>query len=116
MNINLTNIRINDEKEKIIKMYESDIRILDIAKKYGVVERSMYRYLKKWGISIKRKPYQSRRKKVKKFKREFSPELLAKMKENTRINNKKIKFFETIDTAKDKFLVWDMLRKSEVIK
>ena len=116
MSKNLTGARIKAEKDKIIAMYENDIRILNIAKEYGVVETSMYRHLKKWGIPVKRKPYQPREKKVNNFKRKFSPELQAKMEENTRINNGKIKFFKTVEIRDEKFLVRDILRKSEAIK
>ncbi len=42
------------------------------------------------GIRIKEK-------KLKPFKKRISPELLARMEENTRINNKKIKFFTKED-------------------
>jgi len=84
----LTNTIMKDEKDRI--------GILNIAKEYGVVETTICRRLKKWGIQVKRKAYY-RRKKKKKSKREFSPELIAKMKENTRINNKYIKFYNTVE-------------------
>ena len=48
-------------------------------------------------------------------KKELSTEILAKIKENTRINNKYIKFYRTIDTEKDRFLVRNILRKSRAI-
>jgi len=54
-------------------------------------------------------------KKNKNFKRKFSPELQANMEENTRINNKHIKFYETVDTSKDKFLVRNILKKSKAV-
>lgn len=116
MSKNLTGERIKTEKEKIIKMYKDDIPILNIAKEYGVVSTSLWRHLRKWGVPIKRKVYQRKKNKVNNFKRKFSPELQAKMKENTRINNKYIKFFETVETGKDKFLVRNILKKSEAIK
>ena len=113
----LTNIIMKDEKDRIIKMYEDNVGILNIAKEYGVVETTICRRLKKWGIQVKRKAYYRRKKnKEKKFKREFSPELIAKMKENTRINNKYIKVFNTVETGKDKFLVRNILRRSEAVK
>ena len=115
MNKNLTGARIKAEKDKIIAMYKDDIRILDIAKEYGVVETSLYRHLRKWGVQIKRKPYQPRETKGNNLKRKFSPELQAKMKENTRINNKHIKFYGTVETGKDKFLVREILKVSKVV-
>lgn len=93
MNKNLTGARIKAEKNKIIAMYQDDIRILDIAKEYGILEISMCRHLKKWGVSIKRKPYKRKGKKIKKFKRKFNAKLQARIKENTKINNKYIKIF-----------------------
>ena len=116
MSKNLTGARIKAEKDRIIKMYKDDIPILHIAKEYGVVPTSLWRHLKIWGVPIKRKVYQKKKSKVSNFKRKFSPELLAKMKENTRINDEHIKFFGTVETSKDKFLVRDVLRKSEAIK
>jgi len=118
MSINLTNIRIKAEKEKIIKMYKDNIPILDIAKKYGVVSTSLWRHLKKWGVPIKRKPrepHHYRDRKIKRVKRIFSLELLAKMKENTRINDKHIKFYGIVETEKDKFMVRNILKKSKAV-
>ena len=115
MNKNLTGARIKAEKEKIIKMYKDNIGILNIAKEYGVVETSMYRHLKKWNVLIEQKPYRKRGKKVENFKRKFSPELLAKREQNTRINNQHIKFYSTVDTGNDKFLVRNILKKSKAV-
>jgi len=115
MSINLTNVKIKDDKDRIIKMYEDNVGILNIAKEYGVVETTICRRLKKWGIQVKRKAYYRRNKK-KKSKREFSPELIAKIKENTRINNKYIKFYNTVETGKDKFLVRNILEREKASK
>ena len=116
MSIYLNNLKFEAEKERIIKMYEDNVGILNIAKEYGVVETTICRRLKKWGIQVKRKAYYRRRKnKENKPKGKFSPELLAKMKENTRINNQHIKFYNTIDTSKDKSLVRNILKKSKAV-
>lgn len=96
MSKNLTILRIKSEREKIIRMYKENIPIAEIAEEYGVVSTSIWRHLKRWGIPIKNKPrapYYYRDKKTKMSKRTFSPELQAKMKENTRINDKYIKFY-----------------------
>jgi len=116
MSKNLTGARIKAEKEKIIKMYKDDIPIVDIAEEYGVVSTSLRRHLKTWGVPVKRKIYQRKEKKINNFKRKFSPELQAKMKENTKINNQYIKFFETVRTRDDNFLVKNILKKEEAIK
>lgn len=113
MNKNFTDARIKAEKEKIIKMYKDDIPILDIAKEYGVISTSILRHLRNWGIKTKRKSYNYREKKIKLVKRIFSPELKTKMAENTRINNKYVKFFKTVETTKDRFMVNNILKGSE---
>jgi len=115
MSKNLIGARIKAEKEKIIKMYKDDIPISDIAKEYGVVSTSLWQHLKNWGVSMRRKVYQRKEKKVNNFKRKFSPELQAKMEENTRINNKYIKFYSTIETGNDKFLVRNILKESKEV-
>ena len=115
MNKNITGARIKAEKEKIIKMYKDDIPILDIAKEYNAVETTIYRQLKIWGVLVRRKVYQKKKKKVNNSKRKFSLELQAKMKENTRVNNKYIKFYRTVETGKDKFLVRNILKKSRAV-
>jgi len=112
MSKNLTGARIKVEKEKIIKMYKDDIPILDIAREYGIVSTSLWRHLKIWGVPIKRKVYQKKKNKVNNLKRKFSPELQAKMKENTRINNKYIKFYNTVEIKNDRFLVRNIFKKN----
>ena len=116
MNKNITGARIKAEKEKIIKMYKDDIPILDIAKEYNAAETTIYRQLKIWGVLVRRKAYQRKKKKVNNPKRKFSPELQAKMKENTRINNKYIKFYNTVETKNDRFLVRNIFKESETTK
>lgn len=76
-------------------MYEDGRRVLDIAKKYGVTERTLYNHFKRWGIEVIRGAYKKRDKKRKHFKRRFSPGLKVMMAINTAINNehmKKVKF------------------------
>jgi len=115
MSKNLTGARIKAEKEKIIKMYKDDIPISEIAKEYGVVSTSLWRHLKNWGVSIRRKVYQRKEKKANNFKRKFSPELQAKMRENTMINNKHMKVFNVVETIGDRFLVQNILEKSRAV-
>ena len=115
MSKNLTGARIKAEKDKIIKMYKDDIPIPDIAREYGVVSTSLWRHLKNWGVLIKRKVYQRKKYKVNNFKRKFSSELQAKIEENTKINDQYIKFFNTVETGNDKFLVRNILKKLRAI-
>ena len=108
--------RINKDKQEIINMYNNDKSIVKIAKKYGVAATTIHRRLRKWGIEVKRRRnYEPRMTKYNMKKKELSTEILAKIKENTRINNKYIKFYRTIDTEKDRFLVRNILRKSRAI-
>lgn len=107
-----------DNKENIIQKYNENVRVYDIAKLYGVAESTIYIKLSQWGIRKKRSKRVCRREtgKPARVKRKFSPELLAKMKENTRINNQHIKFYETVETIHDEFLVQNILKKAEATK
>ena len=60
------------------------------------------------GVRIKEKD-------IKPFKKRISPELLAKMEENTRINNEKIKFF-TLEDTKENILARNIMRNLIKIK
>ncbi len=108
---------IDENKEGIIQKYKENMPISEIAESYGIKESTIYLRLIKWGAKIKRYGVVRRRRNEKPIrqKRKFSPELQAKMEENTRINNKYIKFFNTVDTGKDKFLVRNILKKSRAI-
>ena len=53
--------------------------------------------------------------KLKPFKERISPELLAKMEENTRINNEKIKFF-TLEDTKENIVARNIMRDLIKIK
>ena len=116
MNKNLAGAKIKVNKDKIIKMYQDNMRVTLIAKKYNVVESTIYMNLKNWGIPLKRGVWVKQAKPRKHWEREFSPELLAKRKENTRINNQYIKSYKVVEIAHDKFLVQDLLKKPEVGK
>ena len=106
---------IDKNKDNIIKKYNENMSISEIAGLYGVVESTIYLRLVKWGIKIKKYRSYRRRKNERPIrqKRKFGPELQAKMKENTRINNKHIKFFNTVETKDDKFLVRSILKEVE---
>jgi transposase len=108
---------IDENKDNIIQKYNGNMSISEIAELYGVAESTIYLRLVKWGIKIKKYRSERRRKNERPIrqKRKFSPELQAKMKENTRINNKHIKFFNTVETGNDKFLVRNILKKSRAV-
>ncbi|GAH52558.1 unnamed protein product [marine sediment metagenome] len=108
---------IDENKDSIIKKYGENMPISEIAESYRVTKSTIYLRLVKWGVKIKRFGLTRHRKSERPIrqKRKFSPELQAKIEENTRINNKYIKFYMTVDTGKDRFLVRNILKKSEAI-
>jgi len=112
-------------KENIIRQYQEEVPVEEIAENENITMKTIYKYLKKWGIRkegdyrIYRGYDDEEKVKSKKltFEQRISPELLAKMKENTRINNKYMKSYKTVETMhRDKFLVQEILKKSEAIK
>jgi len=110
-----------DNREAIIQKDKQDIRITEIAWEYGVSFTTIYSLLRKWGKKrdFKRRYFKplkdqktEKEEKLIAFEKTLSPELLAKRKENTRINNKYIKYYKVVETAHDNFLVQNILRKS----
>ena len=114
-----------DNREAIIWKDKQNTPILKIAQEYGVSFTTIYSLLKRWGKkrNFKRKYFKlpksqktEKEKKLTEFKKRISPELLAKIEENTRTNNKYMKPYKAVETMHDKFLVQEILRKSEAIK
>ena len=106
-------------KENIIRQYREEVPVKEIAENENVTMKTIYKYLKKWGVRKEGDRtyhgYDNKEKaKSKKltFEQRVSPELLAKRKENNRINNKGVKFYKTIETIHDKFLVQSMMDKT----
>ena len=109
-----------DNREEIIQKDKQDIPITKIAREYGVSFTTIYRLLKKWGRKrdFRRKYFKlpkdqktEKEGKLIAFKKRISPELLAKMKENTRINNEKIRYVEFIRGTEDQKLVDNILSR-----
>ena len=97
-----------ENKEKIIKLYQEGKSICEIAGIYRVAESTIYIKLRLWNVRLKDNRYTrngSHRKKKEKYKREFSKELLEKMKRNREINNQHIKYFEVEDSKENKELI-----------
>ena len=95
-------------KEEIIKLYQEGKSIREIAGIYGVAKSTIYIKLRLWNIKLKDNKYTrngSHRKKKEKYKREFSKELLEKMKRNSEINNQHIKHFKIEDSKENKGLI-----------
>jgi len=109
VNKNTIGAVILSDKAIIIKMYQDNMRVTAIAAKYGVVESTIYMHLKKWGIPLKRGIWIKQAKPMKHWKRKVSPELLARMKENSRINDKGIQYVKFERTTQDQYLVSNII-------
>lgn len=112
-------MNIAERKEEIIRKYHKGTPIKEIAEDENFSMFTIYKYLIKWGVKEKREKivnegYRERRKStiILPFLQRVSPELLAKMKENTRINQK----YSSRYPYKEEFLVQEILKKSEAIK
>ena len=110
-----------DNREAIIQKDKQEIQIIKIAREYGVSFTTIYSLLRKWGKKrdFKRRYFKplkdqktEKEKKLIAFEKTLSPELLAKRKENTRINNQFIKYYKVVETVHDKFLVREIFKKS----
>jgi len=108
-------------QEAIIQKDKQDIPILKIAQEYGVASTTIYTLLKKWGVRKRnfaryhfkclKDQKTEKEEKLITFEKTLSPELLAKRKENTRINNKYIKYYKVVETVHDNFLVQEVLKR-----
>ena len=80
-----------------------------------MTDKTIYNHLKSWGVEIDHNALQKnekkRDKKRKHFKRRFSPELKAMMKENSRINNEHIKRVEFVRSTEDQRLVDNIISR-----
>jgi transposase len=97
-------------KENIIRQYREEVPVREIAKNEDITMKTIYKYLKKWGAR-KEGDYRiycgyDDEGKVKSknltFEQRVSPELLARMKENTRINKIYIKKYPW---QEDRFII-----------
>jgi len=107
-------IKIIENTDKIIAMQKEGKKTTEIAKEIGVSHATIYHFLiDHHVIERKRKPRlicQRRRKneyekKLKPFMERISPELRAKIKKNTEINNKNIKRPGSMTREEEKELV-----------
>ena len=110
MNKNAIGKRIRADRAKIIEMYQADTYVIDIANKYGVVESTIHRYLRLWGIPVKRKKHQHRVRKVKKFKRQFSQAFLVRRAEMERVCGGKVEYVSFERSTEDQRLVANIIR------
>ena len=105
MNKNIIGARIKTDKDKIIEMYDYfGADILDLAEEYNVLPATMCNKLHTWGIKIRSGDYHRERELIKQ-KTKVSKELLDMRAYNTKVNNKKIKYINFINTTEDQRLV-----------
>ena len=115
MNKNLIGERIRADKDKIIKQYVNGVDILILANRYNVLSNTLCARMHKWGIKVRSGDYKaSDILKEEKCKMEVSPELLAKRRINTLINNdriKGIKYIKFTNTTEDQKLVDSIINR-----
>ena len=107
--------KLKGQEDTIVKMYNNGSRIFEIATKYGVADTTIHRLLHKKKIPVYRKnikPSIGRRKSKYNMKeRVFSPEFLAKQRENTRINDKYIQYVRFEHSTEDQKLIDNLLSR-----
>ena len=105
--------RILANKEDIIQKYNDGMRVPDIAKFYGVGESVIYDRLKQWEVRlVRRKKTRGITNVTTRKKREFSPWLLEKMKQNKKVNdnNKDYKRFIVEQGKDDERLIHNFMK------
>jgi len=107
MNRNLISARLRADKVKIIEMYNNGVDIIEFADEYDAKINTLCHRLYMWGVKVKGSDWH--KKGVHKgAKQKFSSELMAKMKENSRINNdpkKGIQYVKFVRTTADQYLI-----------
>jgi len=110
--------KLKGKEDTIIQMYNDGTTIFDIATEYGVNNKTIHRLLHRNGVLTPRREYTILRKKYTVGNREskynmkervFSPEFLAKQRENTRINDEHIQYIRFENTTEDQRLVDNIL-------
>ena len=107
--------RIQSDKVKIIEMYESGVDITEIADKYNLKVNTLCQRLRRWGVKIRGGDWHKKEKYQ--LIQKFSPELLAKMKINTEINNdpkKGIQYVKFVRTTADQYLISNIINHSVI--
>ena len=101
------------QADTIITMYNEGVRIYEIATEYGVADTTIQRFLHRNGIPTPRRNVHvgNRKSKYKMQERVFSPEFLARQKENTRVNDDKIQYIQFKNTIEDQILVTNILSR-----
>jgi len=108
MNKNAIGAKVKADQVNIITAYEGGADIAELADEYNIRINTLCRKLRGWGVKVRRGDYKEKNVYVP-YKRKFSPELLAKMKENTRINNERIQYVSFVRTTEDQDLVSNII-------
>jgi len=105
----LKGVMVDKNKDDIIEKYVAETEIHTLASEHDVGIDMLLKRLKKWGIKIRKGDFRHKPKKKGHYRRKFSPELQAKMRENTRINNRYCKYCEFVNKTYDQRLVRNIL-------
>ena len=112
--------KLKGQEDTVVQMYNNGATTFDIATEYGVNNTTIHRLLHKNGVLTPRREYTTLRKKYtvgnreSKYKmkeRVFSPEFLAKQRENTMINNKYIQYVRFEYSTEDQKLIDNLLSR-----
>ena len=105
----LKGVEVDKNKCDIIRRYKANTKINILAGEFNITIDTLCRRLKKWGIKIRKGDFKKKAQERIHFRREFSPELQAKMRENTRVNNKYGKHCEFVHKSLDQRLITRIL-------
>lgn len=104
---------VDDSQANIMAKYEQEMSITAIAKLYNVAYTTIYYRLIRWDIPIRKHggPRIPKGKRlVKHYKRQFSPEFLARRAEITRLNEGKIKYIKFEGVTEDQKLISNIIQ------
>jgi transposase len=114
------NMNIAEHREEIIRKYHQGVPVKEIAEDENFSMFTIYKYLVKWKVREKKKNIVTfrcveRRESISvvPFKERMSPELLNRMKENTRINRIFAKYYDLGDTIEEEKQVHMSLYKEQ---
>ena len=100
---------IDSNRANITAKCNEGMVVSAIAKLYNVSTSVLYLRLIKWGVTIKKSHNKAKRRTVEMprvhYKRKFSKAFLARQKENTRVNNAKIKYIDVDHSTRDEKVV-----------
>ena len=102
-------VKVDEKKNYIIEKYVSGIKIYILAEEFNIAVDTLCRKLKKWGIKIRKGDFKKKARERGHFRRKFSPELQAKMRKNTQVNNNYIVYCKFVNTTRDQRLIRNII-------